>query len=88
MRWRWRLLSSGWPLLYQCHNNPTHYNDQLINNDCLRNHLQDADDEVALEAAEFWLAFCESDLGMELLVPVMARLIPVLMKNMVSNAAL
>ncbi|WIA22073.1 hypothetical protein OEZ85_004416 [Tetradesmus obliquus] len=44
---------------------------------------QDADDEVALEAAEFWLAFCESDLGMELLVPVMARLIPVLMKNMV-----
>jgi hypothetical protein len=46
--------------------------------------LQDADDEVALEAAEFWLAFCESDLGMELLIPVMSRLIPVLMKNMVS----
>ncbi|KAF6260222.1 ARM repeat-containing protein [Scenedesmus sp. NREL 46B-D3] len=44
---------------------------------------QDADDEVALEAAEFWLAFCESDLGMELLIPVMSRLIPVLMKNMV-----
>jgi hypothetical protein len=49
--------------------------------------LQDADDEVALEAAEFWLAFCESDLGMELLIPVMSRLIPVLMKNMVSPVA-
>lgn len=44
---------------------------------------QDADDEVALEAAEFWLAFCESDLGMELLIPVLSRLIPLLMKNMV-----
>jgi hypothetical protein len=46
--------------------------------------LQDADDEVALEAAEFWLSFCESELGMELLIPVLSRLIPVLMKNMVS----
>lgn len=44
---------------------------------------QDADEEVALEAAEFWLAFCESELGMELLQPVMSRLIPVLMHNMV-----
>jgi hypothetical protein len=47
--------------------------------------LQDADDEVALEAAEFWLSFCESELGMELLIPVLSRLIPVLMKNMVSG---
>jgi hypothetical protein len=44
---------------------------------------QDDDEEVALEAAEFWLAFCESELGMELLTPVMSRLIPVLMHNMV-----
>jgi hypothetical protein len=40
---------------------------------------------VALEAAEFWLSFCESELGMELLIPVLSRLIPVLMKNMVST---
>ncbi|KAF8063844.1 TRN1 [Scenedesmus sp. PABB004] len=44
---------------------------------------QDADEGVALEAAEFWLAYCESDLGMELLVPALGRLIPVLMTNMV-----
>lgn len=40
---------------------------------------------MALEAAEFWLVFCESELGMELLTPVLSRLIPVLMKNMVSE---
>lgn len=49
----------------------------------LVNDVQDADEEVALEAAEFWLAYCESDMGMELLQPVLSRLIPVLMKNMV-----
>lgn len=49
-------------------------------------HPQDADEEVALEAAEFWLAFCESELGMELLQPVMSRLIPVLMHNMVRGS--
>jgi hypothetical protein len=48
--------------------------------------VQDADEEVALEAAEFWLAYCESDLGLELLQPVMGRLIPVLMINMVGRA--
>jgi hypothetical protein len=50
-------------------------------------HFQDQDEEVALEAAEFWLAFCESELGMELLQPVMSRLIPVLMHNMVRKAS-
>eukprot|EP00879_Flechtneria_rotunda_P017533 GHRR01018382.1.p1 GENE.GHRR01018382.1~~GHRR01018382.1.p1 ORF type:complete len:732 (+),score=218.13 GHRR01018382.1:287-2482(+) len=44
---------------------------------------QDANESVALEAAEFWLAFCESELGIDLLQPVLNRLIPVLMKNMV-----
>ena len=51
-------------------------------------YLQDADEEVALEAAEFWLSFCESELGIELLQPVLGRLIPVLMKNMVRSSLL
>lgn len=31
------------------------------------------------------MAYCESDMGIELLTPVLNRLIPVLMKNMVSG---
>lgn len=54
--------------------------------------LQDADEEVALEATEFWLAFCESDMcerdsGLELLQPVLNRLVPILMKNMVRDSS-
>ncbi len=44
---------------------------------------QDEDEGVALEAAEFWLAFCEAQIPADVLRPFLPRLIPVLMKNMV-----
>jgi hypothetical protein len=45
--------------------------------------LQDTHEEVAVEAAEFWMTFCDVDMDLQLLQPVLGRLIPVLLKNMV-----
>lgn len=47
------------------------------------NHLQDADEGVALESCEFWAAFCEAQLDPALLRPALPRLVPVLLRNMV-----
>ncbi|KAL5713973.1 Transportin-1 [Ranunculus cassubicifolius] len=44
---------------------------------------QDADEDVALEACEFWSAYCESQSVTETLRPFLPRLIPVLLSNMV-----
>ncbi|XP_077248702.1 transportin-1-like [Tasmannia lanceolata] len=44
---------------------------------------KDADDEVALEACEFWSAICEAHLRPESLREFLPRLIPVLLSNMV-----
>jgi hypothetical protein len=63
----------------------THSRTHALTHSLTHSLAQDDDEEVALEAAEFWLAFCESELGMELLTPVMSRLTPVLMHNMVSK---
>ncbi|KAL2516792.1 Transportin-1 [Abeliophyllum distichum] len=43
---------------------------------------KDPDDEVALEACEFWSAYCEADLPPENLREFLPRLIPVLLSNM------
>ncbi|XP_022849715.1 transportin-1 isoform X3 [Olea europaea var. sylvestris] len=43
---------------------------------------KDSDDEVALEACEFWSAYCEADLPPENLREFLPRLIPVLLSNM------
>jgi transportin-1 len=44
---------------------------------------QDGDEEVALEAAEFWMAVCDADdIPADALRPFLPRLIPVLLKNM------
>lgn len=44
---------------------------------------QDADEEVAVEACEFWSAYPESGLDVEVLRQYLPRLLPVLLKNMV-----
>lgn len=44
---------------------------------------KDVDDEVALEACEFWSAYCEAQLNPELLKEFLPQLIPVLLSNMV-----
>ncbi|XP_044508458.1 transportin-1-like [Mangifera indica] len=44
---------------------------------------KDADDEVALEACEFWSAYCETQLPPENLKEFLPRLLPVLLSNMV-----
>ncbi|XP_021283594.1 transportin-1-like isoform X1 [Herrania umbratica] len=44
---------------------------------------KDADDEVALEACEFWSEYCEAQLNPELLREFLQQLIPVLLSNMV-----
>lgn len=51
---------------------------------CLSQH---ADEEVALQSADFWQAFCEAQLDPDLLRPFLPKLIPLLMKNMVSEGA-
>ncbi|CAA2978901.1 transportin-1 isoform X2 [Olea europaea subsp. europaea] len=43
---------------------------------------KDSDDEVALEACEFWSVYCEADLPPENLREFLPRLIPVLLSNM------
>ncbi|KAJ9189516.1 hypothetical protein P3X46_000799 [Hevea brasiliensis] len=43
----------------------------------------DSDDEVALEACEFWSAYCDAQLSPENLREFLPRLIPVLLSNMV-----
>lgn len=45
---------------------------------------QDGDEGVALESAEFWMAFCNADVDADMLKPFLPKLVPVLMKNMVS----
>ena len=55
--------------------------------------LQCGDEGVALESCEFWSAFCEASvaqpdrLNPEILRPFLGRLVPVLLKNMVSPLA-
>ncbi|KAJ7967125.1 transportin 1 [Quillaja saponaria] len=44
---------------------------------------KDTDDEVALEACEFWSAYCDAQLPPENLREFLPRLIPVLLSNMV-----
>lgn len=43
---------------------------------------KDADDEVALEACEFWSAYCDAQLPPENLREFLPRLIPILLSNM------
>ncbi|KAK9132591.1 hypothetical protein Scep_012119 [Stephania cephalantha] len=43
---------------------------------------KDADDEVALEACEFWSVFCEAQMRPDSLREFLPRLIPVLLSNM------
>ncbi|GLT86057.1 hypothetical protein SLE2022_042200 [Rubroshorea leprosula] len=43
---------------------------------------EDANDEVALEACEFWTAYCDAQLPAENLRDFLPRLIPVLLSNM------
>ncbi|KAK4486439.1 hypothetical protein RD792_009117 [Penstemon davidsonii] len=43
---------------------------------------KDSDDEVALEACEFWSAYCEAELPPENLREFLPRLIPILLSNM------
>lgn len=53
--------------------------------------MQSGDEGVALESCEFWSAFCEAAvsqpdrLNPEVLRPFLGRLVPVLLKNMVSR---
>lgn len=44
---------------------------------------KDGDDEVALEACEFWSAYCDARLPPENLLEFVPRLIPILLSNMV-----
>ncbi|GMN38220.1 hypothetical protein TIFTF001_007452 [Ficus carica] len=44
---------------------------------------KDTDDEVALEACEFWSAYCDAQLSPENLREFLPRLIPILLSNMV-----
>ncbi|PPD89628.1 hypothetical protein GOBAR_DD13442 [Gossypium barbadense] len=43
---------------------------------------KDTDDEVALEACEFWSAYCDAQLPPEILREYLPRLIPILLSNM------
>ncbi|KAG6407999.1 hypothetical protein SASPL_131001 [Salvia splendens] len=43
---------------------------------------KDQDDEVALEACEFWSAYCEAELPPENLQEFLPRLLPILLSNM------
>ncbi|KAL6556349.1 Transportin-1 [Orobanche gracilis] len=43
---------------------------------------KDSDDEVSLEACEFWSAYCEAELPPENLSGFLPRLIPILLSNM------
>ena len=45
--------------------------------------LQDADEGIAVEACEFWTAFCESEVDKDALRPYLPRVLPVLLTNMV-----
>jgi transportin-1 len=45
---------------------------------------QDEDESIAVEACEFWTAFCESEVDKDALRPSLPRVLPVLLKNMVS----
>ncbi|KAM7258081.1 hypothetical protein ACFE04_013822 [Oxalis oulophora] len=44
---------------------------------------KDSDEEVALEACEFWSAYCDAELPAENLREFLPRLIPVLLSNMI-----
>ncbi|KAF3322234.1 Transportin-1 [Carex littledalei] len=44
---------------------------------------KDQDDEVALEACEFWSAYCDGNMPLEGLREYIPRLIPILLSNMV-----
>ena len=63
----------------------------LKDSDGFQLHLQSGDEGVALESCEFWSAFCEAAvsqpdrLNPEILRPFLGRLVPVLLKNMVSK---
>ena len=50
---------------------------------CLPACLQDGDEGIAVEACEFWTAFCESEIDKDVLRPFLPRVLPVLLKNMV-----
>lgn len=43
---------------------------------------QDEDEGIAVEACEFWTAFCESEMDKDVLRPFLPRVLPVLLKNM------
>ncbi|KAL6765647.1 ARM repeat-containing protein [Haematococcus lacustris] len=58
---------------------------QVIEYMLASNEMPDA--SVALESCEFWIAFCEAQLGPEVLQPYLTRLVPLLMKNMVFEAS-
>lgn len=47
---------------------------------------QDEDEEVALEACEFWLAFAEDQRLRDALAPHLSKILPVLLKGMVYSA--
>lgn len=49
--------------------------------------LQDEDEGIAVEACEFWTAFCESEVDKDVLRPSLPRVLPVLLKNMVGHRA-
>ncbi|KAL6501642.1 Transportin-1 [Orobanche gracilis] len=64
-----------------------------VRSDVLKPHLRniieymllvnkDSDDEVALEACEFWSAYCEAELPHENLSEFLPRLVPILLSNM------
>jgi hypothetical protein len=44
---------------------------------------QDADPRVALEACEFWIAFAEQPSSYDMIRPLLPKLVPILLKNMV-----
>jgi transportin-1 len=44
---------------------------------------QDQHEDVALEAAEFWMAFIDAEVDPQMLKPIFQQLVPVLLKNMV-----
>ncbi|PRW61530.1 transportin-1-like isoform X1 [Chlorella sorokiniana] len=43
---------------------------------------QDEDEGIAVEACEFWTAFCESEVDKDVLRPFLPRVLPVLLTNM------
>ena len=44
--------------------------------------MQDEDEGIAVEACEFWTAFCESEIDKDVLRPFLPRVLPVLLTNM------